>query len=454
MKRNTGEMLGTAPIGRVIFSLALPALAANLINCLYNVVDRMYIGRIEGVGTAALTGVGVTFPIIMLITAFANFAGGGGAPLAGIYLGSGEKAKADNILSNSFFLLLIFGVSLTALFQLFKEPLLYLFGASDAVIGYSLEYMSTYLMGTLFVQMAIGLNPFISTQGRSGIAMCSVLVGAVLNIVLDPIFIFVLDMGVRGAALASIISQGVSAAWVLHFLMSKNSGLRLRFARPSGKILGRIASLGLAPFIMGSTESLVTIVLNSGMQRYGGDLYVASITILQSILQLIIIPLQSFSQGTQPLISYNYGAGNYKRVREAFRWVLTICMSLSMVMGLACTLFTGTFARMFTSDDLALIELCGRAGRIFFVGMTIFGAQMACQASFLGLGQAKASLFAAMLRKVFLMVPLAILLPILFNGDPTAIYFSEPISDAVASAVTLCVYLVLRRKLLPVDRKE
>lgn len=449
MKRTTEQMLGSAPIGRVMLALALPDFAANIISCLYNIVDRIYIGRIPGVGSAALTGVGVAFPILTLITAFANFAGSGGAPLAGIQLGAGRRDKAEKILSNSFGLLLIFGVSLTVLFELFGGPLLLLFGASEATLPFGADYLSIYLLGTIFVQISVGLTPFIATQGRSGVAMVGVLSGAVLNIILDPIFIFVLGMGVKGAALASVVSQAVSAIWVLCFLCGRSTSLRLRFAKLSAPVVKKIAGLGLAPFIMASTESLITLTLNSTMQRWGGDLYVGSITILQSILQFILIPVRSVSYGTQPLISYNFGAGKYTRVRAVWRRVMTCSMILSVSLSLLAIQFAGPLSQMFTTDDAALIDLCGRGGRIFYLGMTVFGAQIACQASFVGMGQAKASLFAAMLRKVILMTPLVILLPLIFGGNPMAVYWAEPISDAVASAVTLTLYLKIRDQVLP-----
>ena len=329
--RHSDEILATAPIGKLILKLAVPSVAAQIINMLYNIVDRIYIGHIPEIGDVALTGVGVTFPIITLISAFAAFAGQGGAPLAAIQLGAKRRVEAQRILGNSLTMLLCAAVVLTVGFSLFQEPILYAFGASDATIGYAKEYISIYLLGTVFVQLALGLNPFISAQGRATTAMLSVLIGAVLNIVLDPIFIFALGMGVRGAALATILSQAVSAAWVVSFLCSRRSSLRLHrvFLIPNKRIIGRIAGLGVAPFIMQSTESLVTVVLNTGMQTYGGDLYVGSITIMQSIMQMIVMPVQGITQGTQPIMSYNYGAQNFRRVRKTFKRLLTITLSVT-----------------------------------------------------------------------------------------------------------------------------
>lgn len=449
-QRTSDELLGTAPIGRLILKLALPAVAAQFINVLYNIVDRIYIGNIPGIGATALTGVGVAFPILMVISAFAAFAGMGGAPLASIRLGAGDREGAERILGNSFCFLLLISVVLTVGFQVFKRPVLYAFGASDNLIGYATDYIGIYLWGTVSVQLALGLNTFISAQGRSTTAMLSVAIGAVLNLLLDPLFIFVFDMGVKGAAIATIISQTVSAVWVVWFLFSKRSVIRLRAAtlRMEPRVLGSIAALGVAPFIMQSTESLVTVTLNSGMQKYGGDLYVGTVTILQSIMQMLILPLQGVTQGTQPIISYNYGAGNYLRVRQTFKRVLAISLGYTVAAFLLISLFSRPLARMFTSDE-ALIALTARAAAIFFGGIWAFGAQMACQATFMGLGQAKISLFLALLRKVILLVPLAIVLPLVLGGEPFAIYVAEPISDFLASATTLTLFFCQYKRLLP-----
>lgn len=310
------EKLGTAPLGRLMLSLALPTVLAQLINVLYNVVDRIYIGHMQGDGNLALTGVGVTLPIITLIAAFSAFAGAGGAPLAAIELGKKDERKASLIMGNSAWLLVFFSIVLTIGFLIFKVPILYAFGASSKTIAYANEYITIYLLGTIFVQLALGLNAFISGQGAAKAAMLSVLIGAVINIVLDPIFIFALHLGVRGAALATVISQFVSAVWVVSFLKSKRSVLHLKLVRPDKSLILKIAALGIAPFVMQSTESLVTITFNTGLQRYGGDLYVGSMSILMSIMQLIVIPVNGITQGVQPIVSYNYGAGNRLRVKE------------------------------------------------------------------------------------------------------------------------------------------
>ena len=408
--QNKDEALGTQPIGKLMLSLALPAVAAQFINMLYNIVDRIYIGNIPGTGALALTGVGVTFPIILLVLS----------------------------------------VTLTVIFSIFKTPLLYMFGASDAIIGYAEDYISIYLAGTIFVQLALGLNTFISAQGHATVAMLSVLIGAVINIVLDPVFIFVFGMGVSGAALATILSQAVSAAWVLRFLFSAKSGIRIRRGNMKfeKRVVGKVIGLGIAPFIMQSTESLVNITLNAGLQRYGGDLYVGSMTIMQSVMQMLVMPIQGITQGAQPIMSYNYGAKNYSRVRKTFSLLLKV-MLLVTVSGFAlAALLPGVLARMFT-QDAELIEIVKKMMPIFFGGIWAFGAQMACQTTFMALGQAKISLFLALLRKVVLLVPLALLLPVVMGGNVLGIYIAEPVADVIASFTTLSLFLIKRKTLLP-----
>ena len=443
------EALASAPVGPLMFKLALPAVAAQLINMLYNIVDRIYIGHIPEVGRAALTGLGVTFPILMLISAFTAFAGMGGAPLASIHLGAGDREGAEKILGNSTTLLLCLAAVLTTLFSVVKEPLLMAFGASEDTIGYALDYISIYLMGTVFVQLALGLNAYITAQGRALVAMCSVLIGAVLNILLDPLFIFGLQMGVKGAALATILSQGVSACWVVGFLCSGRSGLRIRRKNMglAPKVIGSIAALGIAPFIMQSTESLVTVVLNSGLQHYGGDLYVGTITVMQSVMQMVVMPVQGITQGVQPIMSYNFGAKNYQRVRQVFRLLLRTTLTVTVTAFLVVTVFSRPLALIF-NDDRELVELVGRVMPIFFGGIWAFGAQIACQSAFMAMGQAKTSLFLALLRKVILLVPLAIILP-LVTRNVMGIYVAEPVADILASATTLTLFLRKRKTLLP-----
>lgn len=451
INRSSEEALASAPIGMLMLKLAVPAVAAQVINMLYNIVDRIYIGHIPEVGRTALTGLGITFPIIMLISAFAAFAGMGGAPLASIRLGAGDRDGAEKILGSSTTMLLCTSVVLTVLFSIIKEPVLMAFGASADTIGYAVDYISIYLLGTIFVQYALGLNTFISAQGKAMVAMCSVLIGAVLNIILDPVFIFAFNMGVRGAAIATVISQGISACWVVGFLCSGRSGLRIRRAnlRPNWSVISKIAALGVAPFIMQSTESLVTVVLNTGLQRYGGDLYVGTLTIMQSVMQMVVMPTQGITQGVQPLMSYNYGAQNYQRVRKTFKLLLKVTLTVTVCAFLVVSLIPEQLALIF-SDDPELVELTGTMMPIFFGGIWAFGAQMACQSAFMAMGQAKTSLFLALLRKVILLIPLALLLPWAM-GNVLGIYIAEPVADILASSTTLTLFLFQRKKLLPLE---
>ena len=449
IRQNSEAALASAPIGPLMVKLALPAVAAQLINMLYNIVDRIYIGHIPEVGRDALTGLGVTFPILMLISAFAAFAGMGGAPLASIRLGAGDREGAEKILGTSAAMLFGTSVVLTTVFMIVKQPVLMAFGASEDTIGYALDYISIYLLGTVFVQFALGLNTFISAQGKALVAMCSVLIGAVLNIALDPVFIFALGLGVRGAAIATVLSQGVSACWVVGYLCSRRSGLRIRPAnlRPQRAVLLRIAGLGIAPFIMQSTESLVTVVLNSGLQTFGGDLYVGTITVMQSVMQMVVMPVQGVTQGVQPIMSYNYGAGNFARVRRTFWLLLRVTVTATTCACLLVSLLPERLALIF-NDDQELVALVGRVMPIFFAGIWAFGAQMACQSAFMAMGQAKISLFLALLRKVILLIPLAILLPRV-TGSVMGIYAAEPIADVLASATTLTLFIRKRKALLP-----
>lgn len=446
------EKLGTAPLGRLMLSLALPTVLAQLINVLYNVVDRIYIGHMQGDGNPALTGVGVTLPIITLIAAFSAFAGAGGAPLAAIELGKKDERKASLIMGNSAWLLVFFSIVLTIGFLIFKVPILHAFGASSKTITYANDYITIYLLGTIFVQLALGLNAFISGQGAAKAAMLSVLIGAVINIVLDPIFIFALHLGVRGAALATVISQFVSAVWVVSFLKSKRSVLYLKLVRPDKSLLIRIAALGIAPFVMQSTESLVTITFNTGLQRYGGDLYVGSMSILMSIMQLIVIPVNGITQGVQPIVSYNYGAGNRLRVKETVIRLVSVCLLGTLILAGVAIFCPSIYASMFT-NDAELVALTCRIMPIFFLGIAIFGIQAACQSTFLALGQAKVSLFIAMLRKIILLIPLALILP-KFLGVK-GIYIAEPVSDVISVIVTsvLCV-ITLKRIFIEMEDKS
>lgn len=441
------QSLGCEAIPKLMLKLAIPSVIAQLINVLYNIVDRMYIGHIPDVGYLALTGVGLTFPIIMLISAFTAFIGAGGAPLASIALGKGDRNRAEQILGNSVSTLLVFSVILTIFFMLYKHPLLYLFGASDRTISYGTDYLRIYLLGTVFVQLALGLNMFISSQGQAKTAMLSVLIGAVLNIILDPLFIFVLRMGVQGAALATVLSQAVSSMWVVRFLLSKKSSIQIKWKnlRPHISLLGSIMALGISPFIMQSTESAINIVLNRGLQTYGGDLYVGSMTILQSVMQLLVIPIQGFTQGIQPIISYNFGAKKFDRVKTTYRITIGFTFSVAAVCCLVVTQFPSLFAGFFTSSAELLAITC-RVMPIFLSGIWIFGIQMGCQTVFMGLGQAKISLFIALLRKVLLLIPLALILPKFFGV--MGVYYAEPISDITSATTAGLLFLLTRNKIL------
>ena len=447
MQATKDNRLGTENITRLMISLAIPSVLAQIVNVLYNIVDRIYIGRIPGVGAVALTGVGVTFPIITIISAFSGFASGGGAPLAAIALGQGDRKRAERILGNCVSMLLFFTVILMAFFFVFQKPLLYVFGASDNTIGYSSTYISIYLLGTVFVELAVGLNTFISAQGQARTAMFSVLIGAVVNIVLDPIFIFVFHMGVAGAAVATIISQALSATWVLHFLCSEKSGIRLKKAgmKPDFPLIGQIMALGVSPFVMSATESAITIVMNHGLQVYGGDLYVGSMTILQSVLQLVFVPISGFTNGVQPIISYNFGAGKFDRVKMTIKRMISITFLAAFVYVVFAMLRPGLFARLFTTDE-DLIALVKKVLPVYIAGMSVFGVQSGVQSSFLGLGQAKISLCIALLRKVILLIPLALILPRFFGV--MGVYYAEPVADILSVLTASTLFLLNIRKIL------
>ncbi|MDO5425260.1 MAG: MATE family efflux transporter [Eubacteriales bacterium] len=447
MNKKEENFLGTEDIWKLMFRLGLPTIVGQVINILYTIVDRIYIGHIPGLGSSALTGVGITVPIISLISAFSAIVGSGGAPLSSIWMGKGDKKHAEKILGNGVFLLGLFSAILMTFFLLFKVPLLRMFGASDTTLPQANEYITVYLFGTFFVEFYLGLNPFIIAQGASGIAMISIIVGAVLNTILDPIFIFVFGMGVKGAAWATVISQGVSAVWVLSYLLGKKSKMKIRLCnlKPDGKIVKNIFSLGIAPFVMQSTESIVTIVLNRGLSYYGGDLYVGSLTVLQSIMQFFIAPVTGFTQGVQPIISYNYGAGNFERVRKIYRRMITICTSFLSCCAVLVILFPGMFAGLFTSD-MELVGLLEKVIPIYMSGMLIFGLQISIQPVFLALGQAKISLFIAALRKILLLVPLALLLPLRFGV--MGIYYAEPLADVIAACIAAGLFLFNIKKIL------
>lgn len=426
MKDNT--FLGTEKTGKLLFKLAVPAVTAQLVNLLYNLVDRIYIGHIAEIGTEALTGVGVCLPIIMLISAFAYLVGSGGAPRASIFMGSGDNDTAEKILGNCFTLLLGVSVVLTVVFYVWNEPLLMAFGASEKTVGYGVEYMAIYALGTIFVLMALGLNVFITAQGFTVVSMLSVVIGAVLNIALDPLFIFAFGMNVEGAALATIISQAVSCAFVVAFLSGRHSLLRLRWKNflPRVKIFLPCLLLGLSPFIMQATESVITVCFNSSLQAAKGDIAVGAMTILSSIMMFCMMPLQGITQGAQPIVSYNFGAKNTERVKQTFKYTFIACCAYTVLLWAVVQIFPKTVAMAFSSDA-ELIAYTARALRIYMAVSCVFGAQIACQQTFVAIGKAGISFFLAVLRKILLLLPLIYIMPAVFAGDPaTAIYAAEP----------------------------
>lgn len=446
---NKSSELGTEKVGKLLLKLAVPAIIAQLVNVLYNIVDRMFIGRMPG-GELAMAGVGLAFPIITLISAFSSLIGIGGGPLAAIKMGEQDNESAEKIMGNSFISLIIIAVVLTVFFQITSEDILWMFGASDNTIGYAMDYMRIYLIGTIFVMIALGMNPFLNTQGFAKMGMITVVIGAALNIILDPVFIFGFNMGVKGAALATIISQCVSAIWVFLFLIGKKTILKLKIMnmKPSMKVILSITSLGVSPFIMQSTESLVLVSLNTKLQMYGGDIAVSAMTVMSSIMQMVTLPLIGIMQGAQPIISYNYGAKNIKRVKKAFILSLKTCLLFTLVTVSMCLIFPQMFVRIFSSNA-ELIEFTSWAMRIYFAGMAIFGIQIACQQTFLSLGKAKISLILAMLRKIILLVPLIFILPAIMDDKLFAVFLAEPVADILAVISTaICFSIFYRKNLL------
>ena len=449
-KPNQNAILGTLPIPKLILKMAPPAIVAQLVNLLYNIVDRIYIGHIPEIGKDALTGVGLCTPVLMLVTAFAMLASSGGAPRSAIAMGQGNKEEADRILGNCFSMLLIFAVVLTAGLVIFAQPLLQLFGASENTLPFALEYMRIYCSGSLFVLLTMGLNYFLSAQGFSSFAMITTVLGAVTNIVLDPIFIFLLDMGVAGAAYATVISQSVSAFFVLYFLTKgKRSILRLRLAtmKLRGSVVGPVLALGVSAFVMVVTESILSISFNSSLSRFGGDLSVGAMTIITSCSQLITMPTQGLVQGCLPIISYNYGARNVDRVKQCFKTILIIAAGYTALFWGATMLIPQVFVRIFNSDA-DLVAHTTWAMRIYMAGIFSLGFQLTCQQTFVALGQAKVSLLLACLRKLILLIPLIFVLPLFLQDKVFAVFLAEPVSDIIAATVTVTVFFSLFDRIL------
>ncbi len=447
MKDN--QYFATEPIGKLMFKLAIPAVAAQIINMLYNLVDRVYIGHIPETGALALTGLGVCMPVIMIVSAFAALVSMGGAPKASIYMGKGDNETAEKILANCFLMQVVVSAALTAVLLIWGRELLLLFGATENTIDYATGYMNIYAAGTIFVQLTLGMNAFISTQGFAKTAMLSVLIGAVCNIALDPVFIYGLGMGVRGAALATVLSQMASCIWVLCFLCGKKTILKLRrrWMRFDLHILGPCVALGLSPFIMQASESAVNICFNTSLRAYGGDLAVGAMTILASVMQFAMLPLQGLAQGSIPITSYNFGARNPQRVRQSFFTLLRACLLYSAGMWLLVMLFPQLFAGMFT-NDAQLAAFTVWALRIYLAGSLIFGAQIACQMTFIATDNAVCSIAVAVVRKFVLLIPLIYLLPSLLEDKLLGVYLAEPVADVVAVLFTVSIFAVQFRKAL------
>ncbi len=444
------EFLGTEPIGKLLLRLALPTLAAQIINMLYNIVDGIYIGHIPHVGAAALTGVGVCMPLIMIVSAFAALVGYGGSPRASIYLGKKDVESAEKILGNCFTMQILVSLILTAVLIIWNRDLLLAFGASENTIPYANSYMNLYALGTLFVELTLGMNAFITTQGFAKTGMYSVLIGAVANIILDPVFIFLLGMGVRGAALATILSQALSCIWVVSFLCGKKTFIRIR--KENLKLIPKVIlpclALGSATFIMQASESVISVCFNSSLQKYGGDMAVGAMTILTSVMQFAMLPLQGFGQGAQPIMSYNYGAKNVKRVKAAFLLLLKISMIYAVILWGCVMFFPQIFAGIFTTDT-ALVAFTAKALRVYLAVMFLFGIQISCQMAFNSLGRAVESIIVAVVRKFVLLIPLIYIIPQIFRADQTtAVYMAEPVADLIAVTFTAILFSVRFKKAL------
>ena len=447
------QRLGTAPLVPLIFSLALPTALAQLVNMLYNIVDRIYVGHIPGSGSLALAGLGVTYPIIVLITAFSNLIGMGGAPRASVAMGRGDYKTAEKILGNCITLLIVLSVVLSVVFTIYGEPVLRAFGASENTLPYAMAYLRIYLMGTIFVQFTLGMTPFITNQGFAKTSMATTCIGAVCNIILDPVFIYGFNMGVEGAAIATILSQAVSAVWVLIFFTGKRSVLRIRKENliPAGRTLALVLSLGVSPFLMTATECVIQLAFNTGAATYGGDSAVAIMSILFSVAQIANLPVQGFCQGAQPVVGFNFGARKMERVRQAFKIMLAVSMGVTTVVVGAVELAPQLFLGLFSSDA-ELIALGTAPLRIYMLGFFFMGAQLACQQTFLGLGEAKISMFIALLRKVILLLPLSLVIPRVFGAlglsQLVGLYVAEPVSDIISASTCTILFFAIEWKKL------
>lgn len=443
------SFLGTQPVGKLLVKLAVPTVISQIVNMLYNIIDRVYIGHIPGDGSLALTGMGICMPIILIISAFAALVASGGAPRASICMGKGDDESAEKILGGCFAMQIIISAILTVVLLIWDKPLLLAFGASENTIDFAVEYMNIYAIGTVFVQLTLGMNAFITAQGFANIGMITVSIGAVANIILDPIFIFGFGMGVKGAAVATVISQALSCAWTIAFLTGKKTFLRLKKSNFFGapKLVLPCVALGLSAFIMQASESIISVCFNSSLLKYGGDVAVGAMTILTSVMQFAMLPLQGIAQGAQPITSYNYGAGNAKRVKKTFRLLLVVCLCYSFLLWGCVMLFPRIFAGMFTTDA-SLTEFTVHAMRVYFAVMFIFGIQIACQMTFVSIGNAVCSIIVAIMRKFVLLIPLIYILPNFISDKTTAVYTAEPVADIIAVSFTAILFAIQFNKSL------
>lgn len=435
--------LGTEPVGKLLVKLAVPTVIAQLVNMLYNIVDRIYIGHMPENGSLALTGVGVCMPIILIISAFASFTSSGGAPKASINMGRGDHKTAEKLLGGCFSMQIVISIILTVIFSVWNREILLAFGASENTIAFASDYMSIYALGTVFVELTLGLNAFITAQGKAKVAMYTVLIGAATNIILDPIFIFALDMGVKGAALATVISQALSCAWVIAFLLGKKCVIKLRFSNlfPGAGLILPCVALGASTFVMQASESVISVCFNSSLLKYGGDIAVGAMTILTSVMQFAMLPMQGVAQGAQPILSFNYGAKKADRVKKTFRMLLTVCLTYSVILWGIIMLCPSLFAKMFATDA-SLIDFTSKALRIYCAVICLFGIQIACQMTFVSIGNAVCSIIVAVTRKFILLIPLIYILPHFIANKTNAVYSAEPVADALAVTFTAILFAV------------
>ena len=448
-QKKDNSFLATEPLGRLLLKLSLPTVTAQVINMLYNIVDRIYIGHIPETGALALTGVGVCMPLIMIVSAFAALVGNGGAPRASIFMGKGDKESAEQTLGNCFTTQIVVSLLLTLILFTGNKSFLMAFGASDNTIDFATSYMNIYALGTIFVQLTLGMNSFVTAQGFSKTGMLTVVIGAVCNIILDPIFIFVLGLGVKGAAIATIISQGVSCIWVISFLTGRKTFLKIKkkYLMPSADVILPCMALGVSTFVMQASESVISVCFNSSLLKYGGDVAVGAMTILTSVMQFAMLPLQGIGQGAQPVTSYNYGAKNTDRVKKTFKILITVSLSYSVIFWALIQMFPSVFAGIFSSDK-SLVTFTADALKIYCGMLFMFGIQIACQMTFVAIGNAICSVIVAVVRKFVLLLPLIYIVPNFVSNKTNGVYMAEPIADFIAVSFTVIIFSVQFKKAL------